>query len=294
MFSQYFGQYLLQQGYITSTQLREAMEMKKNTHVRLGVIAIDRGDMTALDVEDVHQEQMRRDKKFGSLAVEKGYITNDALEAMLNAQKQPHLLLGQSLVDDHVLTLQEYTDVLDQYKQEHALTDEEFDAFQRGDIDLIIEKMVSLGALKDQGLAHDYIALLSRNFIRFVEPNLRIENAEVASIADWTVTQKIHGEETLYTALCADEATFTQIAAKYAEEDIHGPTELAQAAVGELLNLHNGLFTVNMSNKGTELEMEPQLVHHNQALAHTGASTVFHVHLPFGSCQIVLSEEPLL
>ena len=36
-------------------------------------------------------------------------------------------------------------------------------------------------------------------------------------------------------------------------------SEMADAAAGEFLNLHNGLFTVNMSNdKGIELNLTPQ------------------------------------
>ena len=36
---------------------------------------------------------------------------------------------------------------------------------------------------------------------------------------------------------------------------------MAEASVGEFLNLHNGIFLVNISNQGIELKMTPQEVY---------------------------------
>ena len=74
MFSQFFGAYLLNEGKVTKEQLAKALDEKKNTRMRLGVLAINDGLMTAEQVEHVNLTQQTVDKLFGDLAVDLGYL----------------------------------------------------------------------------------------------------------------------------------------------------------------------------------------------------------------------------
>ncbi|MBE6901294.1 MAG: hypothetical protein E7478_02360, partial [Ruminococcaceae bacterium] len=65
MFTQLFGHFLLNNNIITAEQLRAALEVKNNTHAKLGAMAIDAGYMTANQVDMVHEEQKRVDKRIG-------------------------------------------------------------------------------------------------------------------------------------------------------------------------------------------------------------------------------------
>lgn len=47
MYTQFFGNYLLNNGYITSEQLIKALDIHRNHFVKLGVLAIHGGYMTS-------------------------------------------------------------------------------------------------------------------------------------------------------------------------------------------------------------------------------------------------------
>ena len=104
MFAQFFGGYLLNKGLVKPDDLTTAIEDKKNTRMRLGVLAINAGLMTAQQVEHVNITQQSVDKRFGDLAVELGYVTADDVERLLSQQPTDYLLLGQTLVNNGVLT----------------------------------------------------------------------------------------------------------------------------------------------------------------------------------------------
>ena len=61
MFAQFFGGYLLNKGLVSSQDLTTAIEDKKNTRMRLGVLAINAGLMTAQQVEHVNITQQSVD-----------------------------------------------------------------------------------------------------------------------------------------------------------------------------------------------------------------------------------------
>lgn len=47
MFSQYFGQYLLNEKYLTAEQLKASLEYQQSVRLKLGVLAINAGYMNA-------------------------------------------------------------------------------------------------------------------------------------------------------------------------------------------------------------------------------------------------------
>ena len=57
MFTQFFGNYLLNQRLVSPEQLTEALELQKTTRLKLGVLAINAGYMTAAQVDEVHNAQ---------------------------------------------------------------------------------------------------------------------------------------------------------------------------------------------------------------------------------------------
>ena len=86
---------------------------------------------------------------------------------------------------------------------------------------------------------------------------------------------------------CSDEG-FIKLASKFAGEGIAGPDELAQASVGEFLNLHNGIFLVNMSNNGVELELRPQEILKEFNLKESGDLYVISCSMNWGKFDVIL------
>ena len=69
MFAQFFGGYLFNKKLVSSEDLTQAFEDKNNTRMRLGVLAINAGLMTAEQVEHVNVTQQSVDKRSVGIAV---------------------------------------------------------------------------------------------------------------------------------------------------------------------------------------------------------------------------------
>lgn len=292
MFSQYFGHYLLNRQLIKREQLAEALEVQKSVHVKFGVMAVDEGYMTSLQVEEVHQKQKQVDKRFGEIAIELGFLSEEQVEALVSKQKQNHLFLAQALVDLGIMTIEQFGNALHDYKKENSLSDDQFEAIKSGSIETLVGNILDVKDPQRKTTFEKYLSLFAKNLIRFIDDQayLEVEGLEAAPHGDWLVHQKITGELPLFTALSANEEVFLYIASKHAEEELTEVDELAKASVSEFLNLHNGIYLVNMSNWGIELNMEPQNVVENAKVS--GESFLVNVHTSKGSFQLILSDQP--
>lgn len=267
MFNQHFGQYLLSKNKITSTQLVEAMDYERTARVKLGVLAINADFMTADQVEKVHQLQRVKDKRFGELAVEQGYLTYAQLEDLLENQNCRHLGLSQVLIDKEYLTLVKLEESLASYKVENKLSEEQVKSIDKMDFDTGGPLIVDFSAVGAQGkIYEDYIALLQRNIVRFLDGTPLLGKNELVSnnTYQWLIHQSIGGDLSFFTGLAMDDATLLAIARKYSGEVLTEIDDLAKDSAAEFLNMVNGIFCVNASNKGMELDLKLQKIVHNQ------------------------------
>ncbi|TBL81568.1 hypothetical protein [Paenibacillus thalictri] len=265
MFALYFGQFLLNRGLISASALEQAISVQKQTRVRLGVMAINHGFLTAAQVEEIHLQQTKIDKKFGEIAVMLGYLNNELVDAILSTQQNAHLALGQALIDQGLISYEAFADALHQYKLEYSLSDEQFESIINGSIETLLE-VVLFKDSSDYGQAiSDYIRLFAKNIIRFVDSGIRLELGSPDDAAEfaWKAEQKLKNAALPaagMTAIGGSEVSFLKLASLYAQEPVEQPGEMMEASVGELLNLHNGIYLVNLSVRDVELEMEPQSV----------------------------------
>ncbi|GBF34746.1 hypothetical protein DCCM_3866 [Desulfocucumis palustris] len=290
MFSGYFGNYLLNRGLLTLEQLKDALDLQNSVHLKLGVLAVNAGYMTPAQVYEIHQLQQKADKKFGELAIQSGYLDGEKLESLLATQKQGHLLLGQALVDRNYLSLEQLLEAFEAYKRDCRLSDKQFQALLQGDTDEIVKALVDLGDSPLGNVYSGYISLLVRNVVRFLGESPRLQdNPTLPDYSDKMLAcQEIGGPFYMFTAMAAGRDTYLDIAGRYAGEKFVDDSELARASFGEFLNLHNGIFLVNMSNCGTELEMKPQEVHNGQVPTGLRGGRSISLHLSKGKFELIL------
>ena len=93
MYTQFFGNFLLSRGVVTSEQLINAIKEESTTHIKLGTLAIHAGYMTASEADNIIIMQTHEDKRFGELAVQGGYMTEEQVNSLLKMQKPDYLLL---------------------------------------------------------------------------------------------------------------------------------------------------------------------------------------------------------
>ncbi|MCE5287198.1 MAG: hypothetical protein LLG02_15320 [Pelosinus sp.] len=292
MFSQYFGQYLLNKGILTSEKLTDVLAFERSVHVKLGILAINAGMMSAAQVEEVHELQRKKDKRFGEIAMERGYLTFAQLEDLLQQQGSRQLSLSQAIIDRGYMTLGELEAALDSYKKESRLSTEQLDAMEAVDFDKLVRSFLDFSAAG--GLSetyYDYVALILRNILRFLNevPVISHSVPLEGKVEGWTVVQDIVGEIDLATALAADDTAFLEIARRYSQENLNEIDELAKDSVAEFLNLVNGIYCVNASDKGLELNLEPQSMTSSPEFSHV-IGYIVPIDLPFGKIKLVVGQ----
>lgn len=262
MFTQFFGQFLLNNALITSEQLQTVFKNVKNTRLRLGMIAINEGILTAKQVEDINQLQKKHDKRFGEIAVDFQYMNQGQLDLILSKQQSEHLILAQTIVDLGFMTIEEFEESIEVYKRLHGISDESFKSLKDGKVEQVIYHMLDT---KDP-VIKEYVSLFYKNMIRFITDEVHIsESIELSGGATYEhlFEQEIMGQKDLYSAYSGNGESLILFSEKYSGEKIDVMDEFAIDVCKEFLNLHNGLFTVNMSDKGTEYNLKIQTYKEN-------------------------------
>ena len=257
MYTQLFGHYLLNKGIVDADELHAALTAMTRIKAKLGAIAIDAGYMTAAQVEEVHQAQHTADKRFGEIAVEMGFLTDEQVVDLLSRQKNSNLILGQALIDFGFMTHGQFEEALNDYKRASSVNGDMTDA----DMEKGILRILGIDNTKENGFYPDYILLFIRNLIRFIGDDFSLGEVQrgVTVSMNYASKQEITGDLKATVAIGGTESGFIGIAARYAGESLNETDAYTKACVGELLNLQNGLFAVNMSNDhGIELDLMPQ------------------------------------
>ena len=291
MYTQFYGNFLLNNNYITPAQLAEALEIKNTTRVKLGILAMNEGFLTSEQIEEIHNSQARMDKKFGDIAVELGYITESQLATLLSSQKTGLLLLGQALVNLGFLSNADFERTLKEYKEKYQLDDNDVDEFSDS-ITKIVSEFYHFDKHNNTKIFTAYATLLFKNLVRFIGDDFTpLEASLISNLKCKNISsQNIVGPFSSFTAIEGNSAAFAEFASRFANEEITEVDELAFASVGEFLNLHNGLFTVNMSNeKNIELELKPQVSNKNTVLSLVGSAFCIPINFTFGTINFVIS-----
>lgn len=71
MYTQFFGNYLLEKDIITTEQLLDALQEQSKVHLKLGTLAIHEGYMTAGEVDNIIIMQTHQDKNLENLPLKK-------------------------------------------------------------------------------------------------------------------------------------------------------------------------------------------------------------------------------
>jgi hypothetical protein len=287
--TQLFGNYLLRQQLVSPSHLIEALRSASSTRVKLGVLAINAGLMTPEQVEEVHELQRTMDKRIGDIMVDKGFLTAEEVTSLLKSQKSGHLVLGQALIDSGHMTTSQFANALKSFKLENNITDEDFVDLQDNVTDKMLSRFYKLSDNANSQYIVDYISLLFKNLIRFIGDDFIPRKIEkIPGTAATGATQRIKNGMSAITILDSDDQTVLEFASRFANESLSMNDNYTKACVSEFLNLHNGLYAVNLSNKeGIELELEPQQYYDNLNLSDLGTLYVFPVDFTFGTINFI-------
>ncbi len=260
MFGVYFGKYLEEKGILTNEQYNSILSDNKNSKVKLGLLAIESGFMTKDQAEEVNMLQQMQDRRFGDIAVEKGYLTDEQVGILLKKQGDEYLLFVQALVENDILTLEEIQKELNCYKKSERFTAWEIEAIKSGDVDKIVP--VFLKDCDVSPMIKDYVALVARNHVRFINSHFRIEKVEKLNeyTTPFMAAQELDGDYRLFTGFCGTGEGIKEIAQAFAKEEFDAVDMDVLDAACEFLNCNNGLYATKLSNEEVELDMLPPIM----------------------------------
>lgn len=260
MFGVYFGKYLVGKGILTKEQYNKILSDNEHARVKLGLLAVETGVMTPEQAEEVNQLQQLQDKRFGDIAVEKGYLTDDQVGTLLKKQGDEYLLFVQALVENEVLSLDKIQKELNAYKKAEGFTSSDIEAIKSGDIDQIVPLFVKEDGMPP--LVKEYIALLARNMVRFIDRHFRLEKVETINeyTASFVAAQELDGDYHVFSGFCGEGQGIKYIAEAFAKEEFETVDLDVLDAACEFLNCNNGLYASKLSHEDVDLDMRPPIM----------------------------------
>ncbi|MBQ8147306.1 MAG: chemotaxis protein CheX [Lachnospiraceae bacterium] len=261
MFGIYFGKYLQDKGVITSEQYKEMLEEIKSARLRMGLLAIVNGMMTEAQAEEVNQLQQVQDRRFGDIAVDKGYLTDEQVGSLLKMQGDQYLLFVQALTDHGYLSLEGIQKELKNYKKDERFSALDLDAIKSSDLDKIVPVFTKETSIPP--VMKDYIALMARNILRFIDTDLRLEQTQRVNSysAPFMASQELEGEFNFFVGFSGDKEAVLAAASTFGKEDFEQIDEDSLDAICEFINCNNGLYASKLSEDDIELELMPPMMY---------------------------------
>ncbi len=291
MYAQFFGNYLLSKNVVTNEQLIQAMQKKSSTQIRLGTLALHAGYMTASEIDRVIILQTHYDKRFGEIAISEGYLTEAQVTELLKQQKPDFLLLGQALVEEHVLDNEQLQNLIIDYQSENELGAFDYSAETLDAIDHMVENFFVLAERPLTQHETSFIHLLLSNLVRFIGDDFTLVPPSLCKEypTNYCVSQKVTGEFSICPYLDIPEDACIAFASRYVGDTFTTFDEYVQASLEDFLNLHNGLFMVNMSNDfSIELGLTPPTIQDTDLLTFETETYLLPIVYPFGTIHFII------
>ena len=255
MFSQFFGNYLLENRKITPEQYEACMNYIKANRVKLGLIAESEGLLTSSQVMELNYLQVQSDERFGDLAVKKGYLTESDVNYLLGLQSNPYLLFVQALDENNCLTHDEIDYNLTAFQKENDYSNSIMKAIRDGNIEGMLPAFVNV---QDRRYL-DLIGLALRNIIRFINSFLRIAPGEFISgrTHRYAAYQHTIGDYQCVLGFTGEDDGILMMADGYAKEEFGTVDEDALDSIAEFTNCVNGLYAAELSFQNISMDMMP-------------------------------------
>ncbi len=266
MFSQLFGNYLIEKEIIKKEEYAAAIEKQLTVRVKLGTIAIAEGLLTEEEVDTINKLQMQFDKRFGDIAVEKGLLTLEQIGDLLDKQGNPYMQFIESLTECTKLSATVLDKTLMAFQKEKGFSDADMAALKNDDLD----SLIPIFAFSAKPHVTELTALVVRNINRFITRDFYIGKIKHVNSFDYCnlAGQKTVGKDNIYLAFAdADnKGAFAMLASNFSGEDHTEADSNAFDAVCEFINVNSGLYASELSKKDIDLDMEPVFAYKDQTV----------------------------
>lgn len=268
MFSQFFGNYLLENQKITTEQYSSCMKYIAANRVKLGLLAESEGLLARKQANELNYLQMENDRQIGDLAVARGYLTESDIKYLLRCQGNPYLIFVQALEENNYMTRDEIDECVAAYQKANGFSDKTLDAIKNANIERLLPAFADIEDERYQTL----LGLSLRNIIRFINSYIRLEKGKFVTShsARYLVYQKLSGDFNVLIGFSSDDDGILALADGYAKEVFDIVDEDALDSVGEFVNCVSGLYAAELSYQDVLIDMLPPEYCYDGSLSQIG------------------------
>lgn len=258
MFVNLFGQYLVSRRKLTLDQLEEVKAAGVKTRVKLGLIAISEKILTEKQADEINRKQAIMDKRFGDIAIELGYLTGEQVSKLLDLQGNAYMVFCQTITDRGYISLSELDSLFEEYAESIHLKKEDYASFKSDDLDKIIPLFIPSFDEK----CNELVCVAVRTINRLISTDLSLSMGTVVHSysGDHYSYQVLDGDFRMITGFCGKDDSLLVIADTFAGEKFDAVDNDALDAVGEFINIINGLFATSLSYKKIQVDMMPPVL----------------------------------
>ncbi len=280
MLDRLIGNFLVEQGMLTKTQLAEAYKRQEAGRAKLGVIAVSEKLMSIAQAEQVNMLQSSMDKRFGAIAIDKGYLTSTQVARLLELQVNSYLVFLQAIVDLGYLSMQQLENAEKEYQKKHGYTESDMAALKSGEVEPCVQVFLD----SEDPLYRQMFSMGIKNLYRLVDNHVYIGQSYCARVLKDEVLgyQKIYGDQNAVVAVAGKYEDVRKMAIAYTKEEFIETREDALDAVCELINCINGLYATAQSREDVKIDIEPP----NFSATFTEASSEEMIVMPVYICGV--------
>lgn len=287
MVSSIVGNYLVEKGLITKSQLVDLQAEQQKARVKLGLIAIAEGLMTQEEADKVNRLQAVMDKRFGDIAIENGFLTDEQVAALLKKQGNAYLSFAQALENLQLMSIEQLEQCLVDFMWDREMTQSGIADLKSDDADRILALFIPPEGKKYEALAGTAV----RTIMRLVDNDVYPGKACIADCteADNAALQFVEGNPGISLALAGKGEALLPTASIFGKEEFETVDNDALDAVAELLNCINGLYASELSRDGVELELCPPEFSDKVSAVKADEMLVLPLHIKGNECKLIIS-----
>ncbi len=280
MYTHFFGNYLYSNKIITKQELKEALEKKSNSRIKMGVLAINKGLMTAMEVHKILDKQTKVDMRFGEIATEMGYLNHDQVADLIKEQRKSYLLLAQALLDISAITYDQFEEALKLFKLKYSVDEIGESNYEDDELQKMVARFVDPSDNRTNQHVK-YITLLIRNLVRFIGDDfILLDYSEPISDRTIQISQLMDIAPSFYTNMYAERDVLVHFVSRFINENLTDYSSAVENGAVDFLNLHNGLYCISCKDQGDREVPAPTVS--KGKLENDDPAMVLRVLYPFG------------
>lgn len=256
MFTNLFGNYLVDNGYIGANQLAKIKAAQEKTRVKLGLIAVTEKLITQQQADAINVKQMMEDRRFGDIAVEMGLLTKDQVKRLLSLQGAPYVQFTQAATDLKLMTVDQIEQALRTYQAEKGYTSADMEAIKSGDIDRVMPLLLPEELPWNTA---EHVAVVIRTLNRVACNDIYVKSASLISKYDASAyaLQNMYGDFETTTMISGSYEGMMTLSEGFAKDKFDGLNLEALDSIAEFINIVDGLYATAISHDMIDISLCP-------------------------------------